>query len=115
LENALQQVSEWERERGQVLRQASHDLRGSLSVVLGASSPARNLGSGREDRTRVTRMLQGGVQALNEMLGRFARYVAFGSRTRKAGNRALRCRFDSARFGRRRAIAGERQRTEVGD
>ena len=69
LESALEDVRVWERERGQVLHQASHDLRGSLSVVAGASSLLETPALQDSDRPRVAQMLRGGVRALSEMLG----------------------------------------------
>lgn len=68
VEKALARAQEWERARGELLRQTSHDLRGGLSLVSNASEL---LGTDRitpDERGRVTQILHGGVRSLSDML-----------------------------------------------
>ncbi|GAA4470909.1 hypothetical protein GCM10023189_60460 [Nibrella saemangeumensis] len=67
LENALSQLNELTKQRGEVLRMASHDLRGSFGVVQGA---ARMLdqSSGDTERTHNTEMLQRNLSQVRQMV-----------------------------------------------
>lgn len=68
LENALEQVRQLEASRGEMLRQMSHDLRGGLTVVAGASSLLSNETMGAGDREQVISIMQGGVRSVSAML-----------------------------------------------
>jgi signal transduction histidine kinase len=71
LEGRIEQIRLFEQERGVILRQATHDIRGSLSVVRGATSlldwhQIEKLPP--EDRQSVFRILTNGVNSLWEMM-----------------------------------------------
>lgn len=68
LEKALQTMSALEVARGEMLREVSHDLRGGLSMVAGASSLLGKDGIGDSDREQVVNILQGGVRSVTQML-----------------------------------------------
>ena len=72
LEQALEHVRALEAERGQTLRSAAHDLRGSLSVVMSSASlmeEAQMAKLSPAQRTEVQQLFQRGFGSLNEMLG----------------------------------------------
>ncbi len=69
LEAALQTMRLLENERGELLRQVSHDLRGGLSMVAGASSLLSHEDIAADDREHVMTILRGGVRSVTEMLG----------------------------------------------
>lgn len=69
LETTLQAVRAMEVERGQLLRQVSHDLRGGLSMVAGASSLLGSQNIEAESREQIVSILQGGVRSITQMLG----------------------------------------------
>ena len=72
LEGVLEKVRAFDRERGELLRQASHDLRGSLSLVQGAASlldPHFLERMKGDDLAQLVQMLNSGVNALSEMMG----------------------------------------------
>ncbi len=69
LERALETMKMLETERGELLREVSHDLRGSLSVVAGASSLLEHQSMPDGDRNRVASILQSGVRSVTEMIG----------------------------------------------
>lgn len=69
LEGALQTMRLLEAERAELLRQTSHDLRGGLSMVAGASSLLSKEDIGQDDRENVMSILRGGVRSVTEMLG----------------------------------------------
>ena len=68
LERALQTMSALEVSRGEMLREVSHDLRGGLSMVAGASSLLGQKGIEDSDREQVVNILQGGVRSVTQML-----------------------------------------------
>jgi len=68
MEQALQQMQSDETERGQSLRIASHDLRGSLALVQGAASMLQEPRLDDEGRRDMARLVQSGVATLNQML-----------------------------------------------
>lgn len=68
LEKALQTMSELEVARGEMLREVSHDLRGGLSMVAGASSLLGQEDIPATDREQVVGILQGGVRSVTQML-----------------------------------------------
>ncbi|HEX8551347.1 MAG TPA: sensor histidine kinase [Abditibacteriaceae bacterium] len=68
LEDAFQMLRDIQRERGQLLHEASHDLRGGLSVVQSAASLLDWERLPPEDRTATLRMLQSGVENVNRLL-----------------------------------------------
>ena len=68
LEEALEHVRSLERERGEILRQASHDLRGWLSIVASASNLLGHEGFPEEERERVGDLLLQGVKNLAGMM-----------------------------------------------
>ncbi len=68
MEQALGQLQEWERARGVLLREASHDLRGGLSVVLSASSLIGHPNVSVEQRDQVAVLLASGVKNLTDIL-----------------------------------------------
>jgi signal transduction histidine kinase len=61
-------MSALEVSRGEMLREVSHDLRGSLSMVAGASSLLSEEGIEAGDRDQVLGILQGGVRSVTQML-----------------------------------------------
>jgi signal transduction histidine kinase len=67
LSEALRQVSEWERTRGQVLREVVHDLRGNLSAVQAATS-LLNITTDTNNHNTVVDVLQRGTEKLHKML-----------------------------------------------
>ena len=68
LERAFEQAQEFERARGELLRQTSHDLRGNLSMVVHASELLQTTEISPDERSQVTEILRGGVRTLSEML-----------------------------------------------
>ncbi|WP_238596573.1 sensor histidine kinase [Abditibacterium utsteinense] len=69
LEEAIQIMRIVETERGELLRQVSHDLRGGLSMVAGASSLLGHDKIAQGDREHVMSILHGGVRSVTDMLG----------------------------------------------
>lgn len=69
LEEALETMRNLESERAELLRQVSHDLRGGLSMVAGASSLLGHENIAQGDRDHVMTILRGGVRSVTEMLG----------------------------------------------
>ncbi len=69
LESALDTMRLLEAERGEMLREVSHDLRGGLSVVSGASSLLGHEKMNDADRDHVVSILQSGVRSVTQMLG----------------------------------------------
>ena len=69
LEDAFARAQEFERNRGELLRQTSHDLRGNLSKVVHASELLQTEKISPGERSQVTEILRGGVQSLSQMLG----------------------------------------------
>lgn len=68
LEQALEVVKALEQQRGEVLRVASHDLRGSLNLVKGATALLNNANTTEQRRTRLLDILHHGVASLQVML-----------------------------------------------
>lgn len=68
LEQALNTLNELDRVRGEALREAAHDLRGSVTVVTGAASLLRKEDVSEPMRPQFLDMLQRGVLSLHEML-----------------------------------------------
>ena len=68
LETAFAQAQQFERARGELLRQTSHDLRGNLSLVAHASELLQTEKISPDERSQVTEILRGGVRTLSEML-----------------------------------------------
>lgn len=71
LQETLEKVRIFEQERGVLLRHATHDMRGSLSVVRGATSLLdwqQIEGLAPEDRQNIFRILATGVESLGEMM-----------------------------------------------
>jgi signal transduction histidine kinase len=69
LERALAELSELERRRAEVWREAAHDLRGSVGTVTTATAVAATPGVPDPVRARALDRLQRNVAALQEMLG----------------------------------------------
>jgi signal transduction histidine kinase len=68
---ALKQLKDWERQRGQVLREAVHDLQGSLSTMQAATNildPKLSPELGPDVHDSVLELLQRGGSSLNVML-----------------------------------------------
>jgi signal transduction histidine kinase len=68
LKHALATLNTLERARAEAWREAAHDLRGSVSVVTGASSVLDRPDLPEPTRSRFLGMLQRGVASLQEML-----------------------------------------------
>lgn len=68
MEAAIEELREEERWRGQVLREAAHDLRGSLGIVSGSASLIDRDAMAQDDRAEVGRILRRGVHSLHEMM-----------------------------------------------
>ncbi len=68
LERAFEQAQEFERARGELLHQTSHDLRGNLSMVVHASELLQASKISPDERSQVTEILRGGVRTLSDML-----------------------------------------------
>lgn len=68
LQTVLENIRELEQKRAQMLREATHDLRGSLGLVKGAAFLLdwRKLNEGQRDQ--VFDLLQRGISSLHEML-----------------------------------------------
>jgi signal transduction histidine kinase len=67
LELVLSEANELERARGEALREASHDLRGSLAVVQGAAGLIDQVDE-EEPRAQLLEMVQRGVLSVHQML-----------------------------------------------
>lgn len=68
LEQALSTLNHLDRVRGEALREAAHDLRGSVSVVKGAASMLQSGGVPEPERLQFFDLLHRGVSSLHEML-----------------------------------------------
>ncbi|MFL6247382.1 MAG: sensor histidine kinase [Thermoanaerobaculia bacterium] len=68
LEKALTSLQTLERARAEAWRTAAHDLRGSVTVVKGATSLLQDAGAELSDRVEVADMLNKSVSSLHEML-----------------------------------------------
>ncbi|GAA4398539.1 hypothetical protein GCM10023187_09320 [Nibrella viscosa] len=67
LEKALDQLNELTKQRGEMLRMASHDLRGTFGVVQGAAQML-NITSGDPQRNHTTEMLQRNLRQVRQMV-----------------------------------------------
>lgn len=68
LEQAMEQFQELDRQRGELWRQAAHDLRGNLSVVANASTGLGFKNLPEAARETFVRLLQNSVASLHSML-----------------------------------------------
>ena len=68
LEGLLVQAAEQERQRAELWRQAAHDLRGNVGIVVTASAGLTLEGTAEPVRTRFVQSLQRSVSALQSML-----------------------------------------------
>ncbi|BCM89468.1 autoinducer 2 sensor kinase/phosphatase LuxQ [Abditibacteriota bacterium] len=69
VEAAFAELQEWDKTRGDLLRQASHDLRGSLSVVASATDLLSQSKISKEERAELASLLLSGVKNLSGMMG----------------------------------------------
>jgi len=68
LESALSELSELEKRRGQIWREAAHDLRGSVAAVTNVSKLLTYNDLSQAERARFAAMLQRGVTSLHSLL-----------------------------------------------
>lgn len=68
LEEALEQLRELERERAEMLREATHDLRGNLGIVHNATALLKHDGVPELQRAHFVTILQKGVSSLHALL-----------------------------------------------
>lgn len=68
LEQALEQLKTFERERAEIWREAAHDLRGSVSVISSAAAIVGRAGVKDSTRTQVSHSLRKGVVSLHDLL-----------------------------------------------
>lgn len=68
LQQALEQLNELSRERGDVLRNSSHDLRGSFSTIQGAAFLLSQEGKTEKERAQLTEMLNRNLTGVRSML-----------------------------------------------
>ncbi|MBA2690494.1 MAG: sensor histidine kinase [Burkholderiales bacterium] len=68
LEQALVQLQDWERERGEVLRAVAHDLRGNLGIVKNATALLKHESGPTPQRAQFVAMLQNGIGSLHALL-----------------------------------------------
>jgi signal transduction histidine kinase len=68
LELAMEELQGLERQRGELLRQAAHDLRGNLSAVANASAGLGYKNIPEASREKFVRLLQNSVSSLHSML-----------------------------------------------
>jgi signal transduction histidine kinase len=68
MESAIEQLREDERARSVVLRQAAHDIRGSLGIVTGSASIIDRETMRADERAQVHGLLQRGVRSLHQMM-----------------------------------------------
>lgn len=95
LETALTAVQTLERARAEAWRTAAHDLRGSVTVVKGATTLLQGAGAGRVEAAN---MLGKSVASLHDMLTDLVEPGPSRSRPRAAGAHYLRCRVAAPRF-----------------
>lgn len=69
LERALQELQELERERAAVLREAAHDLRGTVHVITNASTLLASDTVPDPKRTHLSQVLRRNLTSLQELLG----------------------------------------------
>jgi signal transduction histidine kinase len=68
LEQALEQLQTFERERAEIWREAAHDLRGSVSAISSAAAIVGRDGVQEATRTQFSRSLQKSVVSLHALL-----------------------------------------------
>jgi signal transduction histidine kinase len=68
LEQALEQLKTFERERAEIWREAAHDLRGSVSAISSAAAIVGRDGVKDSTRTRFSHSLRKSVVSLHELL-----------------------------------------------
>ncbi|GAB3928454.1 sensor histidine kinase [Larkinella terrae] len=68
LEQALDDLNELTRQRGDLLRTASHDLRGSFGVIQGAASYLNLMEASESDRKEMLEMLNRNLTTVREMV-----------------------------------------------
>jgi signal transduction histidine kinase len=68
LEQALNDLNELTRQRGDLLRTASHDLRGSFGVIQGAASYLNMMEASESDRKQMLEMLNRNLTTVREMV-----------------------------------------------
>ena len=68
LENALQEITEFDRQRATLWEQLAHDLRGNVGVVAAATRALKLKSSPDDPRERFTRMLDRNVESLRHLL-----------------------------------------------
>ncbi|WP_185731564.1 sensor histidine kinase [Larkinella rosea] len=69
LQQALDDLNELTRQRGDLLRTASHDLRGSFGVIQGAASFLNISEADEEERKQMVEMLNRNLTTVREMVG----------------------------------------------
>ncbi|MEO7207996.1 MAG: sensor histidine kinase [Steroidobacteraceae bacterium] len=69
LERGLKDLQELERERAGVLREAAHDLRGTVGVITSASTLLSRETASDQARTHLSQVLRRNVASLQELLG----------------------------------------------
>ncbi len=68
MEAVIEHLRQEERARGQILREAAHDLRGSLGILTGSTSIIDHENLQGNERAQVHRLLQSGVRSLQDMM-----------------------------------------------
>ena len=68
LESALAEIRELEQQRGELWRQAAHDLRGNLGVVANATVALTHSGLREPSRDEFVRILMRNVTSLHHLL-----------------------------------------------
>ena len=68
LENALEEVTEFDRQRASLWEQLAHDLRGNVGVVAAATRALQLKSTPDDPRERFTRMLDRNVESLRHLL-----------------------------------------------
>lgn len=68
LENALQEITEFDRQRATLWEQLAHDLRGNVGVVAAATRALQLKSAPDDPRERFTRMLDRNVESLRHLL-----------------------------------------------
>ena len=69
LQRTLIRVNDLERRRGELLRQAVHDLRGNVQSVSTAAEVLRTVDIAQDERVKFANLVQQGVEAVNAMVG----------------------------------------------
>ncbi len=69
LQQALDQMADLNRQRGNILRTSSHDLKGSLGIISGAASMLKRDGLNQQQREKHLAMLNRNLNNVQSMLG----------------------------------------------